>query len=162
MHRWIVAGALIERDGALLLVRNRRRDGRADWSPPGGVIDEGEGLMTGLGREVHEETGLWVQRWTGPAYQVEAQAPEMDWDLRVEVHVALEVAGDLRVDDPDGIVEAADFVQAAEVATRLDSAPRWVAEPLLSWVEQRRVDVPTFRYEVRGTPAKGLKVERRP
>ena len=162
VYRWVVAGALVEQDGALLLVRNRRRDGRADWSPPGGVIDEGEGLMAGLGREVHEETGLRVQRWRGPAYHVEARAPEMDWNLRVEVHVALEVAGDLRVDDPDGIVEAADFVEAAEVAARLGSAPRWVAEPLLDWVEHRPDDAPTFRYEVRGTPAEGLTVVRRP
>jgi 8-oxo-dGTP diphosphatase len=162
VHRWIVAGALVERDGALLLVRNRRRDGRADWSPPGGVIDEGEGLITGLGREVHEETGLQVERWMGPAYLVEAQAPEMDWHLRVEVHIALEVVGELRVDDPDGIVEEADFVEAVDVEARLDSAPRWVAEPLLDWVEHRRLDAPTFRYEVRGTPAEGLKVERRP
>ena len=157
-----MAGALVEKHGDLLLVRNRRRDGRADWSPPGGVIDDGEGLMTGLGREVHEETGLQVQAWRGPAYEVEAEAPEMDWHLRVEVHVAVDVAGRLRVDDPDGIVEAADFVAPADVAARLGSAPRWVAEPLLDWLEHRHADAPTFRYEVRGTLEEGLRVERRP
>ena len=152
----------MEQAGALLLVRNRRRDGRADWSPPGGVIDEGEGLMSGLGREVLEETGLRVDRWTGPAYCVEAEAPDMDWRLRVEVHVALDVVGELRVDDPDGIVEAAEFVVAEDVAARLGSAPRWVAEPLMDWMEHRQADGPTYRYVVRGTLAEGLRVDRGP
>ena len=155
-----MAGALVEQGDALLLVRNRRRDGRADWSPPGGVIDDGEGLMAGLGREVHEETGLEVLRWQGPAYLVEAEAPEMDWHLRVEVHVAVEVAGELRVEDPDGIVEVADFVDSSAVAERLESAPRWVAEPLVDWLTRRPGDSPTFRYGVRGTLADGLDVER--
>jgi ADP-ribose pyrophosphatase YjhB (NUDIX family) len=43
MREWFVAGALIERDGELLLVQNRRRNGRVDWSPPGGVIEHHTG-----------------------------------------------------------------------------------------------------------------------
>lgn len=161
MHRWVVAGALVEQHGGLLLVQNRRRDGRVDWSPPGGVIDDGEGVMAGLGREVHEETGLRVERWFGPAYRVEAEAPDMDWHLRVEVHLAATVVGDLRVDDPDGIVEAATFVEPTGVAERLATAPLWVSEPLLDWMARRPTDVGTYRYEVRGTLGEGLRVERR-
>ena len=39
MRDWLVGGAVIEGPAGLLLVRNRRRDGSFDWSPPGGVID---------------------------------------------------------------------------------------------------------------------------
>ena len=49
MRDWLVGGALIESDDGLLLVRNRRRDGSHDWSTPGGVIEEGEDLLDGLG-----------------------------------------------------------------------------------------------------------------
>ena len=42
MRRWLVAGAVIEGPEGVLLVQNRRRDGRVDWSPPGGVVDPGE------------------------------------------------------------------------------------------------------------------------
>ena len=51
-----------------------------------------------------EETGLSVTRWSGPVYEIEAEAPDLGWTLRVEAHLALEVGGDLVVDDPDGIV----------------------------------------------------------
>ncbi|MEL7209908.1 MAG: NUDIX hydrolase, partial [Actinomycetota bacterium] len=103
MHQWTVAGGLVERAGSLLLVRNRRRDGRVDWSPPGGVVDPGESVLVGLGREVLEETGLAVATWVGPAYLVDVTAPDMDWHLTVEVHRADRVSGSLRIDDPDGI-----------------------------------------------------------
>ena len=62
-RRWVVGGGLVVADEGVLLVQNRRRDGRLDWSPPGGVIDTGETLLDGLTREVEEEIGL---RGTAP------------------------------------------------------------------------------------------------
>lgn len=35
MKHWVVAAGLIEGPEGLLLVQNRRRDGRLDWSSPG-------------------------------------------------------------------------------------------------------------------------------
>jgi ADP-ribose pyrophosphatase YjhB (NUDIX family) len=60
MQQWLVGGALIRGADGVLLVQNRRRNGRHDWSPPGGVIDHGETLLEGLTREVVEETGVQV------------------------------------------------------------------------------------------------------
>ena len=65
MRDWLVGGAVIEGPSGLLLVQNRRRDGSFDWSPPGGVIDAGETVLEGIGREVVEETGLVVTEWAG-------------------------------------------------------------------------------------------------
>ncbi len=68
-----VAGALVESPEGLLLVRNVRRNGRTDWSTPGGVIDPTDAtLRAGLAREVEEETGLRVTEWEGPLYEVRA------------------------------------------------------------------------------------------
>ena len=47
MRDWVVGGALIVSDDGVLLVQNRRRNGSHDWTPPGGVIDEGESLLDG-------------------------------------------------------------------------------------------------------------------
>src|SRR6267154_1530725 len=95
MRGWTVASGLIERDGQLLLVRNVRRNGMEDWSTPGGVVDdEDSSLLAALTREVNEETGLVVTEWAGPVYEVIAEAPDLGWRLRCEVHLALEYEGE--------------------------------------------------------------------
>ena len=72
MRSWTVGGALIRHGDGLVLVANRRRDGSIDWTPPGGVIDDGESVLAGLHREVLEETGLVVDGWVGQQYETTA------------------------------------------------------------------------------------------
>lgn len=150
---WRVAGAVLEQAGALLLVRNRRRGGRADWSTPGGVIDAADPtVLHGLAREVREETGLVVRRWEGPLYRVEAHAPDLGWTLRCEVHRALRWTGRLRAEDPDGIVDAVCFSAPPERDALLAACAPWVREPLLDWLGARwgPGGVRDYRYEVHG------------
>lgn len=161
VHRWLVAGALIEGDGGLLLVRNRRRNGREDWSTPGGVIDEGETLLGGLAREVLEETGLVVTQWEGPAYEVRAEAPDLGWTLRVEVHRAVEYHGELVVDDPDGIVIDARWVPVGDCEALLAECAQWVGEPLGEWLAGECDVGVAYEYVVRGRELHRLEVERR-
>jgi len=137
VHEWTVGAALVWAGDDLLLVHNRRRNGREDWTPPGGVIEEGEPLIVGLTREVQEETGLRVTEWAGPVYEVRCLAPDMGWNLRVEVHAAVAYEGELHVDDPDGIVIDARFVAPDELAGRLEGNHPWVIEPLVAWLEER-------------------------
>lgn len=135
MREWIVGGGLVLGDAGLLLVRNRRRDGSHDWSPPGGVIEDGEALVDGLTREVAEETGVEVLAWDGPAYEVVVTAPGLGWRARVEAHVATAFRGELRVDDPDGIVVEAAWVDPASCGQQLQGVHRWVREPLMAWLD---------------------------
>ncbi len=150
VHRWLVGGALIEGPEGLLLVRNRRRGGREDWSTPGGVIDEGETLIEGLTREVAEETGLVVTAWAGPVYEVQAEAPDLGWTLRVEVHRAVEYHGELALDDPDEIVVDARFLTDDDCTRCLGGGHRWVAEPLGEWLGERWGEGRTYGYVLRG------------
>jgi len=160
VHRWLVAGALIEAEDGLLLVRNRRRGGLEDWSTPGGVIDAGETVLAGLGREVREETGLEVLSWEGPVYEVRAEAPDLGWLLRVEVHRAVAYEGELCVADPDGIVVDARFVARAECDDLLADAHRWVVEPLVAWLRGEGPPGGGYEYVVRGRDLATLEVER--
>jgi 8-oxo-dGTP diphosphatase len=164
VREWLVAGALVEAPDGVLLVRNLRRGGWTDWSTPGGVIDDAdETLLSGLTREVEEETGLRVTSWEGPIYEVRAVAVDLGWSLRAEVHRAIEYEGELRVDDPDGIVVEAAFLPADECAARLaaEGAP-WVHEPLAEWLAERwgPDGARGYQYHVRGSRRDELDVRR--
>ena len=160
MRRWLVAGGLIEGPEGVLLVQNRRRNGSFDWSTPGGVIDPGETVLEGLSREVEEETGLAVSGWEGPVYHVTAAAPGLGWHLSVEVHQAVSFDGDVVVDDPDGIVVDACFVDAQACAAHLAGTQAWVREPLVEYLSERWTGTRSFHYEVDGSDRDSIVVRR--
>lgn len=160
MREWLVGGALILGPEGLLMVQNKRRNGRVDWSPPGGVIDEGEDLIEGLTREVREETGLTVSSWLGPVYRLETTAPGLGWHMRFEAHLALDVAGELVIDDPDGIVVDAAWVEFDRCGAHLDGTHPWVREPLVEWLVERWEDGRSFGYHVEGAHPGELVVTR--
>lgn len=54
-------GAVIVRDGRVLLIRRGRDPMKGHWTLPGGVLEVGESLAEGVVREVREETGLEVE-----------------------------------------------------------------------------------------------------
>jgi 8-oxo-dGTP diphosphatase len=163
MHEWTVAGALVEQDGALLLVQNRRRDGTLDWTTPGGVIEPGEPVIDGLAREVREESGIDVVRWApSPCYEIEVSAPGLGWHLQVEVWRAVEFRGELAIDDPDGIVEAVRFVPHDEVAALVAGNHPWVVEPMTEYLSERWADPDSrlFGFHVEGEVLRDIVVTR--
>ena len=160
LRHWQVAGGIIMSGSSVLLVKNLRRGGEVDWSTPGGVIDPGESAVDGLSREVEEETGLRVDRWHGPLYRVEVYAPDAGFLLEVEAHLAAATAGDLVVDDPDGIVIDACYVETSSVAGYLSENQPWVVEPLLAHLVDGVSDGRLFRYRMTGTRGKDRQIER--
>lgn len=160
MRQWKVAGGLIANDDGLLLVANRRRDGRIDWSTPGGVIDDGETTLGALSREVEEETGLAVARWARLCWTTEVHFVDLEMHLAVEVHLAEAYAGDLLIDDPDGIVVEARFLDTATVDARLDTSPPWVAEPMRHWLAGPWDDHRHFEYRALGREPARMTAER--
>ncbi|WP_305044584.1 NUDIX hydrolase [Geoalkalibacter sp.] len=53
-HTVVVGGLVRNEQGEILLIRHHRRG----WEIPQGRVEEGEGLLDALHREVREETGL--------------------------------------------------------------------------------------------------------
>lgn len=149
MRRWLVGGGLIRHDDGLILVCNRRRDNSLEWTPPGGVIDRGESLLEGLTREVLEETGLVVSKWSSRCYTVTVEAPEMGWQLKVEAWETDQVSGDVRIADPDGIVEEVRHSNALTARELLVASPLWVQLPVGAWLEGDHDS--RYRFALRGT-----------
>jgi mutator protein MutT len=54
-------GAVVVKQGRVLLVRRGNEPMKGRWSLPGGLLELGESLATGVVREVREETGLDVE-----------------------------------------------------------------------------------------------------
>ena len=61
MNHRISAGALVEHEGRLLLVRHRKEGAYDFWVAPGGGVQGSESLIAAAEREVKEETGLVVR-----------------------------------------------------------------------------------------------------
>jgi ADP-ribose pyrophosphatase YjhB (NUDIX family) len=54
-------GAVVVKEGRVLLVRRGTEPMKGHWSLPGGLVELGEPLLAGVVREVREETGLTVE-----------------------------------------------------------------------------------------------------
>lgn len=160
MRQWTVAGGLVTNDDGMLLVANRRRDGRIDWSTPGGVVDPGETPLFALSREVQEETGLEVHGWHRLCWTTEVVFVDLEMHLQVEVHLAEGFSGSIEIDDPDGIVVDALFLDAAAIDTKLDTSPPWVAEPMRAWMTAPWDDQRHFGYRALGRDPSAMTTER--
>lgn len=160
MRHWKVAGGLVTSELGTLLVANRRRDGRVDWSTPGGVVDEGETSLAALSREVLEETGLEIEHWSRLCWTTEVDFVDLEMHLAVEVHMAGTYDGAIAVDDPDGIVIEACFLGHDEIHERLDSSPAWVAEPMRAWLTAPWDQPRHFGYRALGRSLTAMSAER--
>ena len=106
-------GAVIVRDGRVLVVRRRFEPLAGRWSLPGGTLELGETLEAGVAREMREETGLDVE--VGPVIEVFDRIL-LDEARRVRYHFVLvdylcwPVGGELR---PGSDVDSAIFVDPA-------------------------------------------------
>jgi 8-oxo-dGTP diphosphatase len=109
-------GAVILREGSVVLVKRRFEPLAGQWSLPGGRLELGETLEAGLAREMLEETGLVVE--VGPVVDVFDRIL-LDPERRVRYHYVLidylcrQVGGSLAHGSD---VAAAELVAAGDLA----------------------------------------------
>jgi 8-oxo-dGTP diphosphatase len=72
----LVAGAIFELDGGIVLVQRDIEPGYGKWTFPGGFVERGERIEAAAEREVLEETGLEIEvREIVGLYTYEGEVP---------------------------------------------------------------------------------------
>jgi 8-oxo-dGTP diphosphatase len=122
----IAVGAIVIREGKLLMVQRGRDPGAGLWSVPGGRVQAGEYLSDALKREVLEETGLEIDVG-GLIGLLEVLGPPHYVILDFGAHVIGESTEPQPADDASD----ARWVPIEEIE-KLDCTPRFV-ESLRGW-----------------------------
>ena len=80
-------GAVVIRDGAILLVQRAHEPGKGLWAVPGGKVRWGETMRAAVAREVLEETGLEISVgdvvWTGEVITDDVHLVLLDFEAQV-------------------------------------------------------------------------------
>lgn len=118
--------AVIVKENKLLVVNG---DGKGDfWCAPGGRLEYGEDLKTGVAREAYEETGLKIK--VGDAFAVSEFVLESNTFHNVDIFFYCEISeGGLNNDwkDTGGPVVDRKFVSLEELQT-MNIFPRWLRD----------------------------------
>jgi ADP-ribose pyrophosphatase YjhB (NUDIX family) len=122
----IGVGALVVKDGKVLLVRRAQEPGRGYWTNPGGYIEQFEQIHDTIRREVLEEAGVEAAVKSILAMRDQPRAIH-----NVYIAFAMEyVSGEPR---PDGVeVDAAGFFSLQEMETmNVAGFTRWLVDVAL-------------------------------
>jgi 8-oxo-dGTP diphosphatase len=106
-------GAVVVKEGRVLLIRRGNEPMKGRWSLPGGMLELGESLTDGVVREVREETGLIVE----PVELIELLDRIYREDERVRYHY---VIADYLCREVGGALLAASDADAARWVERAE------------------------------------------
>jgi 8-oxo-dGTP diphosphatase len=131
----IRVGAVVERGGALLLVRHQKPDRDPYWVLPGGRLEPGETIPECAEREISEETGLSA-RFSGVLY-VSEFLREGRHTVDITVRMATEEDEEARLGSDPEVAQGAEptlrelrWVEVRELP-ELELLPTWIKDRLL-------------------------------
>jgi len=108
----VAVGAVVLRDGHVLLVRRGQWPAKGIWAIPGGSVKLGETLQAAAEREIFEETGLRI-RARDPVYTFESIVRDDDGKILFH-YVIIDLVADYIEGEPqpgDDALEARWFSQ---------------------------------------------------
>lgn len=129
-------GAVVEQDGALLLVRHQKPDHEPYWVLPGGRLEPGERIPECAEREVMEETGL-SGRFAGVLY-VSEFLREGRHTVDVTARVEVAPGGEARLGSDPEVSQGSEptlrevrWVRLEELR-RMELLPAWIKSRILA------------------------------
>jgi 8-oxo-dGTP diphosphatase len=102
----VAVGAIVIRDGEILLVKRGKEPNKGQWAIPGGSVQLGETLQTATEREIREETGLIVKA-REPIYTFDFIEHDRRGQVRFH-YVIVDLAADLVAGDLHAADDASD------------------------------------------------------
>ncbi|TYP74912.1 NUDIX domain-containing protein [Paenibacillus methanolicus] len=123
----IGVGALVMKEGKVLLVRRAQEPGKGFWTNPGGYIEQLEPIQETIKREVYEETGIVAE-----ATRIVALRDQPRGIHNVYLAFAMTYAsGDPKADGVE--VDEAGFFSLEEMETmQVATLTRWLVDIALS------------------------------
>lgn len=113
-------GGVVVQDDRVVLIRRGRAPARDLWTLPGGHLEPGESIATGIKREMAEETGLVVR--VGPLlclyqYREATRDGRLTRHFVVADHMCAAVGGKLRAGSDAAEVRMCTLAQASQLDT---------------------------------------------
>jgi ADP-ribose pyrophosphatase YjhB (NUDIX family) len=142
----IVAALVRDGDRILLVEEQEATDAVATWMLPGGRVEIGETAEQALRRELLEETGLRVIGAPSLAFSVEIASADGDY---VASTFECLTDGDVRPNDPDGLVLDARWLMIDEALSRLAHVAWYDCSPLERHLSGAASPGATYRIERR-------------
>lgn len=127
-HISLAAGVIIEKDNHILMVYEK-----GHWGLPKGRRERGESMAEAAIREAKEETGLDVTL-NNVAFVTEFKREKPGFYLQVFYEAKI-IGGKIEVNDPDGEIEAVQYIHIDHVRKYLTYRPRII--PLEIWLQTR-------------------------
>lgn len=131
MH--IIVGGIIEKEGKILMVQEKKKFCYGKWNIPAGHLDPNETIIEGAIREIKEETGCEVKA-TGVAIVANKVMPD---DVLVEIIFSTKLVNeDIKI-NPDEILDVK-WIDKEDILNNMDEELRditFIKKPIMNIID---------------------------
>ena len=131
MH--IIVGGIVEKEGKILMVQEKRKFCYGKWNIPAGHLDPNETIIEGAIREIREETGCEVKA-TGVAIVANKVMPD---DVLVEIIFSTKLVNeDIKI-NPDEILDVK-WIDKEDILNNMDEELRditFIKKPIMNIID---------------------------
>ena len=125
----VIAGAIVRKDGKLLLIKEVLESGEEKWIFPGGGVEFGESIEDAAVRELKEETGLDARIKEFLGFK-EVIRPQFDYHTVVFFFLAEPLSNDIKTIEK--VLDAKYFTPDEAKELPLVDSAKWAIEEMKS------------------------------
>ena len=139
----IVVGAMVEKDGKVLLVQEKQPQAYGLWNTPAGWLENGEPPIDGAKREVKEETGYDIKINGLLGIYIGPSRHNLDLTVNKIIFRASIIGGELNF--PEDEILDAKWFEPSEVLSMKDSQLRGIRKEIEDFVKNKNYPIDVIR-----------------